>query len=78
MRKSLFILICTLSSILLAGLVPAQEDLVDRLNVKFSDPTQPGFVELDLVNGAITVTGYNGDEVLIEARTRLKAIEQKK
>ena len=77
MRNVKPLTISVLVFILMTGMLAAQEDLVDRLNVKFSDPAQPGFVELELVNGGITVTGYNGDEVVIEARTRLKAIEQK-
>lgn len=52
----------------------AQEDVVDRLSVPFSDPGKPGFIEVGLVNGSITVTGYDGAEVVIEAKTRTRKI----
>lgn len=52
----------------LSGL--AQEDNVDRITVELSDPTKPVTVELSLVNGGIVVEGYDGEEVIVEARTR--------
>ena len=40
----------------------------DQVTVAFSDPSQPGFIKINLVGGNITVTGYNGDKVIIEAK----------
>ena len=63
--------------ILLALGVPwamGQDDVVDRLSVPFSNPSQPGLVEVGLVNGSISVTGYDGTEVIVEARTRMRKI----
>ena len=54
----------------------AQEDIVDRLNVAFSNPDQPGIIDVGLHYGGITVTAYDGNEVLIEARTRLKSLSE--
>jgi DUF4097 and DUF4098 domain-containing protein YvlB len=54
---------------MLCGAVLAQEDVPDKLNVTFSDPSRPGQVKVSLVNGGITVKGYDGKEVLIEAKT---------
>ncbi|MBN1995981.1 DUF4097 family beta strand repeat protein [candidate division KSB1 bacterium] len=51
------------------------QDVVDRLTVPFSSPDKEGFVSIDLVNGSITVEGYNGKEVQIEARPRLEKVE---
>jgi DUF4097 and DUF4098 domain-containing protein YvlB len=51
-----------------------QDDVVDRLSVPFSNPNQPGLVEVGLVNGSISVTGYDGTEVIVEARTRMRKI----
>ena len=75
MRKSISILAACL---ILTGTaaVTAQEDVVDRLSVPFSDPGKPGFIEVGLVNGSIAVTGYDGGEVVIEAKTRTRRISQ--
>ncbi|HVN06828.1 MAG TPA: DUF4097 family beta strand repeat-containing protein [Bryobacteraceae bacterium] len=35
-----------------------------------SDPSRPAVVHVSLMNGGITVTGYNGKEVIVEARPR--------
>jgi len=61
--------------ILLAGYAIGQEDLVDRLTVPFSDPSKPGTVEAGLMNGGITITGYPGKEVQIEAVNRMQQLD---
>ena len=42
----------------------------DRVIVPFSDPSRPGLVKVSLLNGSITVMGYDGKGVLVEARSR--------
>jgi hypothetical protein len=42
----------------------------DRVAVPLSDPARPAFVKAHLLNGGITVKGYNGKEVIVEARAR--------
>lgn len=42
----------------------------DRIAVKLDDPTRPALVKASLVNGGITVKAYNGQEVIVEARSR--------
>ena len=42
----------------------------DRVSVPLSDPTRPAFIKAHLLNGAITVKGYEGKEVVVEARAR--------
>ena len=42
----------------------------DRLSVSLSDPSRPALVKASLVNGGITVKGYDGKEVVVEARAR--------
>jgi len=54
----------------ITSLVAAQESDVDRISLKFSDPSKSGSIQTSLINGGITVTGYDGDEVIIEASTR--------
>jgi DUF4097 and DUF4098 domain-containing protein YvlB len=58
-----------LLSLALAGLAVAQEG-TDKLKVAFRDPSRPGTLKIHLVQGGITVKGYNGQEVLIETTPR--------
>lgn len=53
----------------------AQDDIVDKLTIPLSQPNEPVFLELALMNGSITVTGYSGNQVEIEAVTRLKKLD---
>lgn len=43
---------------------------VDRVTVTLSDPARPALVKAGLINGSITVKGYEGKEVIVEARAR--------
>jgi hypothetical protein len=47
-----------------------QEIGSDRVTVPFSNPGKPGFIEVHVQRGSITVKGYNGNEVIIEAILR--------
>jgi len=49
-----------------------QKSYVDQLSVPFSDASRPGWVKASLVNGGITVIGYNGKEVVVESQVRSK------
>jgi len=42
----------------------------DRFAVPLSDPSRPALVEARLISGGITVKGYDGKEVVVEARAR--------
>ena len=42
----------------------------DRVAVPLTDPTHPAFVKAHLLNGSIAVKGYDGKEVIVEARVR--------
>src|SRR6202166_1309301 len=42
----------------------------DRIPVTLSDPSRPARVKVSLVNGGITVKGYEGKEVVVEAHVR--------
>ena len=64
--------------LILMGLpVMAQEEVVDRVTVELTDPTKPCIVELSQINGGITVTGYDGQEVLVEAKTRMRRLSER-
>ncbi len=58
----------------IAGFAPAQEESVDRVTVELTDPSEPVFLAASLVNGGITVSGYEGDEVIVEAKTKMGKI----
>jgi len=55
----------------------AQQTAADRATVPFSDPSKPGLVEATVHDGAITVKGYNGKEVIVEAKMRGKRISER-
>jgi DUF4097 and DUF4098 domain-containing protein YvlB len=42
----------------------------DHVSVNLSDSSRPALVKASLVNGGITVKGYDGKEVVVEARAR--------
>ncbi len=54
----------------------AQDPGTDRVTVPFSDPTRPGTVHVNLMAGGITVKGYAGKEVVIEAKSRVEGKSQ--
>jgi hypothetical protein len=58
-------------NLILAGSLAWSQDVgVDRFTVPFSDATRPGTLKVNLVNGSISVRGYDGKEVIVEARGR--------
>jgi len=65
--KKFVALIGALLLILIAGLIYSQELKSERVAVKFSDPSRPGILGVKLMSGRITVKGYSGKEVIIEA-----------
>jgi len=56
----------------------SQEEAVDRVTVELTDPAKPAFLTVGLVNGGITVTGYDGKQVVVEAKSRLSKINKSK
>lgn len=61
-----------------AGLpVLNQETPTDRATVPFSDPGKPGFLKVGVHRGSITITGYSGQEVIVEARARTRELKKK-
>ena len=42
----------------------------DRVTVPLSDPARPGSVKVNLLNGGIVVTGYDGKDVIVQAKVR--------
>lgn len=44
----------------------------------FSNPSKPGLAEVGVDNGGITVKGYEGNEVIVEARVRERLVQEEK
>ena len=53
---------------LLAAGIAWSQDTGDRITVPFSDPTRPHTLKVHLINGGITVKGYDGKDAIIETR----------
>ena len=54
----------------------AQESQADHTVVNFSNPAKPGTLEVDLSEGSITIRGYAGKEVIIDARWRERLLKK--
>jgi DUF4097 and DUF4098 domain-containing protein YvlB len=50
----------------------AEEPSADRATVRLSDPSKPAWLRANTINGGISVKGYDGKDVVIEARVRGK------
>lgn len=66
----------TLCVVFLLLAIPALrgEEASERVAVPFSDPSKPGSLEVSLINGGITVSGYEGKEVIIESKTSAQVV----
>ena len=63
----------------LAGtLAFTQEGKTDRATVPFSDSSKPGFIEASVYNGSVIIRGYEGKEVIIEAKVRERLVSEEK
>jgi len=72
MRRNFQVIIFALFLMTSCATTFGQKPYVDQLSVPFGDPSMPGLVKVSLVNGGITVNGYNGKEVIAEAKIRSK------
>ncbi len=70
-RKNQLLLAVTFVFFFVANIF-SQDIPADRVIVPFSDPSKPGLLKASLINGSITIKGYNGKEVIIEASSRTK------
>src|SRR5947209_13199160 len=59
-----------LATLVIATCAFCQEPQPDRVTVPFSDASRPRVLKCSLLNGAISVKGYDGKDVIVEARTR--------
>jgi hypothetical protein len=56
------------------ALAQAKEEPPDRAVVPLTNPAKPAKIEVSVIRGSITVKGYEGKEVIVEARVREKAL----
>lgn len=75
--KSIFIfvvvsLIATILFVLIFANTGFGQDNKQRLVVPLSNPNKAGVLKVDLVSGSISVTGYEGKEIIVEAAAREK------
>ena len=64
--------------LLAASLIGFGQETPERVNVPLTDPSRPAVVHASLMNGGITVTGYNGKDVIVEARPRHESVQESK
>lgn len=74
MRTPLYLFAFTVA----ASLTGLAQETPDHVNVPLTDPSRPATVHASLMNGGITVTGYNGKEVIVEARSRHEGAHESK
>jgi DUF4097 and DUF4098 domain-containing protein YvlB len=58
----------------LALLGYAQDAKTDRAVVPLTDPAKPALIKADVLMGGITVKGYDGKEVIVEAKVRERSL----
>lgn len=58
-----------LMSIIGATPLIAQTEVKEQLVVPLTDPNKTGTLKVSLINGAITIVGYSGKEIVIDATT---------
>src|ERR1700744_5573704 len=61
MSKTLWLLGAAYCALLLG------QDDPDRVTVPFRDQSKPGTLRVDLINGSVTVRGYDGKDAVIES-----------
>jgi len=54
----------------------SKEETPDRAVVPLTNPAQPAKIEVSVMRGSITVKGYQGKEIIVEARVREKALSE--
>jgi DUF4097 and DUF4098 domain-containing protein YvlB len=57
-------------ALLAAGAAWCQDNPGDRVTVPFTDPARPKTLKCSILNGAITVKGYDGKDAIVEAHAR--------
>lgn len=67
MNASRFVIAALVVLFVASGALFAQGQDVKKAEIPLTDPGKPGLVKVELMLGSISVTGYNGKTVLVEA-----------
>jgi hypothetical protein len=71
MNKSYRMIVLGAALLVCAGVLGwAQDQKSDRAVVPLTNPGKPALIKAGVLNGSITVKGYEGKEVIVEAKTR--------
>lgn len=76
MKKTKIFTIGVLLLFLAGAAVISQEAGVDKATVPLSDPSRPAVVKASAFRGTITVTGYSGQNVVVEATVRTAELSE--
>jgi hypothetical protein len=57
-------------SFLTGALSYSQTSGADNVSIPLSDPSRPSFLKVGLLNGSITIKGYSGKDVVVDAKIR--------
>jgi hypothetical protein len=75
MNKTLRNILMGLALLVCAALLGyAQDAKTDRAVVPLTDPAKPVLIKADVLMGSITVKGYDGKEVIVEAKVRERSL----
>ena len=68
--KQILALVFSISLTLGNTTLHAQSEAKETITVPLSDPSKPGSLKVNLLNGSIRISGYAGKEVVIEATSK--------
>ena len=74
MKKSTVSLAIAVIMVLFTVATNAQERKKDNVTVELTDPSAPVFLSVSLISGGVKVSGYDGDEVLIQSIAMMQRI----
>ncbi len=77
MKKSIIRIVGLAVLLAAAAIAGAQQAAPERIVVPLSNPGQPAFIKADVLFGAVKVTGYDGKEVIVEAKPMAKSLTDK-
>ena len=76
MNWKTFVILLGILWVLVPVISAQAEKPIDTITVPLSNPGKPGWVNARVMYGSITVEGYSGREVVVEARIRSKVIDE--
>ncbi len=66
MKTKLFLI--TILLLLSLAVALGQSSDPDKITVPLSDPNRPAFIRVSLISGSITIKGYSGKDVIVDAK----------